>query len=151
MPKLHLKANFFASREGWDSLVVRPEMVPVLAAYLGQLIARDTAEARRKREDLQRAAGELEAGFRQALAPGARERMIYYLMVGSANQDYRSAYMDGEAAVLLSGWSSVVSLVDLGLIINLSYWIDDLGMLDALIPPPSELQRALARQVRPAL
>jgi hypothetical protein len=72
-------------------------------------------------------------------------------LIGSANQDYRSMLMDGEASVLLSGWSGVVGLIDFGLIMNLSVWIDDLEMLDALIPPPSGLQRALARQVRPAL
>jgi phosphatidylserine/phosphatidylglycerophosphate/cardiolipin synthase-like enzyme len=76
---------------------------------------------------------------------------MYYLLIGSANEDYRSMLMDGEATVLLSGWSGVVGLIDFSLIVNLSVWIDDLEMLDALIPPPTPLQRTLARRVRFAL
>ena len=59
--------------------------------------------------------------------------------------------MDGEASVLLSGWSGIVGLIDLSLIVNLSVWIDDLEMLDALLPPPNDFQRGAARLVRPAL
>ena len=81
----------------------------------------------------------------------ARERMVYYLLVGSANQDYRSMFMDGEASVLLSGWSGIVGLIDFGLLINLSTWVDDLALLDALLPPPSGFRRAIARTIRPAL
>jgi hypothetical protein len=72
-------------------------------------------------------------------------------MIGSTNQDYRSMYMDGEASVLLSGWSGVVSLVDFGLIMTLSVWIDDLDMLDALIPPPTDFQRGTSRHFRPLM
>jgi hypothetical protein len=59
--------------------------------------------------------------------------------------------MDGEASVLLSGWSGVVGLIDFSLIISLSVWIDDLEMLDALLPPPSGMQRSVARMIRPML
>jgi hypothetical protein len=59
--------------------------------------------------------------------------------------------MDGEASVLLSGWSGVVGLIDFSLIVSLSVWIDDLEMLDALLPPPTPFQRGVARRIRPAL
>ena len=80
-----------------------------------------------------------------------RARVAYFLIVGSANQDYRSMFMDGEASVLLSGWSGVVSLIDFALLMNLSVWIDDLEMLDALMPPPSGFQRGAARWLRPLM
>ncbi len=149
-PKLHLKASFFASREGWDSLMARPEMAPLLEAYLTQLLRTDVREF-----DVQAAAGALaaasdriEASYRASLPPAQQERVLYYLLIGSANEDYRSMLMDGEASVLLSGWSGIVGLIDFSLMAGLSVWIDDLEMLDALVPPPSNFQRRLARGVR---
>jgi len=153
MPKLHLKANFFASREGWDSLLVRPELAQVLQAYVAQLVSTDPQryDARVAAEALGAASDRVVTAFRATLSDRDRERLVYYLLMGSANEDYRSMLMDGEASVLLSGWSGVVGLIDFSLIMNLSVWIDDLEMLDALLPAPTGLQRAIARQVRPAL
>jgi hypothetical protein len=153
VPKLHLKANFFASPEGWDKLISRPEMAQVLEAYIGQLIRTDPerSDVRAAAEALATASGRLVAAHRASLSPAERERLMYYLLVGSANADYRSMQMDGEASVLLSGWSGIVGLIDLSLIVNLSVWIDDLEMLDALLPPPSDFQRGAARLARPAL
>jgi len=150
MPKLHLKANFFASREGWDSLLARPEMVQVLMAYLRPLVD-PTADPTTAARDLAAASEQLQANFSAVLSPEERARVMYFLMIGSTNQDYRSMYMDGEASVLLSGWSGVVSLVDFGLIMTLSVWIDDLDMLDALIPPPTDFQRGTSRHFRPLM
>lgn len=152
-PKLHLKASFFASREGWDSLMARPEVAQVLGAYFAQLArpgtepggARDAAAA------LAVASEQLVRAFEATLPPAQRERVLYYLLVGSANQDYRSMFMDGEASVLLAGWSGIVGLIDFALLINLSVWVDDLEMLDALLPAPSEFQRGAARWMRPLL
>jgi hypothetical protein len=73
---------------------------------------------------------------------------MYYLVMGSANADYRSLLMDGEASVLLSGWSGIIGVIDFSLISSLSVWIDDLEMLDALLPPPTGLQRLMARRIR---
>jgi hypothetical protein len=153
MPKLHLKANFFASREAWDSLLARPELAAVLQAYLSQLLRTDPRESdvRQSAATLGEAGDRLVRDFQASLPPEQRERVIYYLLVGSANEDYRSMLMDGEASVLLSGWSGVVGLIDFSLIVNLSVWIDDLDMLDALLPPASQFQRGVARRIRPAL
>jgi len=153
MPKLHLKAGFFASREGWDRLVARPEMAEVLQAYIGQLLRTDpeSSDVRVAAGALASASDRLEAAFHQSLSPEERERVVYYLMIGSANEDYRSMFMDGEASMLLSGWSGVVGLIDFSLIMNLSVWVDDLEMLDALLPPPTRLQRRISRIIRPTL
>jgi hypothetical protein len=153
-PKLHLKANFFASREGWDAMIASPLWEGLLLAYIMQLVTsgeEDAPDAREVAAALAGAGWRLVEDTRARLDPESRERMVYYLIVGSANQDYRSMFMDGEASVLLSGWSGIVGLIDFALLVNLSVWVDDLELLDALLPPPSGLQRLVARTIRPAL
>jgi hypothetical protein len=153
VPKLHLKASFFASRDAWDLLIRRPELTTVLQAYLAQMLrqAPDSADAQATASALTEASAAMMASFQASLTEEQRRQLVYYLMVGSANQDYRSMFMDGEASVLLSGWSGVVSLIDFALLMNLSVWIDDLEMLDALVPPPSGFQRGAARWLRPLM
>ncbi len=154
LPKLHLKANLFASREFWDAIIARPELETLLRAYFLQLdpSARGALpDARAIAEAMSAAGWNLVTLTRESLDPAARAKMIWYLMVGSANMDYRSMFMDGEASVLMSGWSGIVGLIDFGLLINLSVWVDDLALLEALLPPPSGFQRSVARTIRPAL
>ena len=150
-PKLHLKANFFATREGWDSLVSRPAMCGVLLAYIGQLHSADTISVQARSESLLVASRRLEDSFRARLTKEQQQHIAYYLIVGSANQDYRSMFMDGEASMLMSGWSGIIGLIDFGLIANLSIWVDDLDLLDQLLPPPTEFHRRMARWIRPLL
>jgi hypothetical protein len=153
-PKLHLKANFFASREGWDKLTSSPELAPVYESYVAQLLQPDSVGATGGREAAQRlsaASQKLFESFDARLSQEERERVIYYLLVGSANEDYRSMFMDGEASVLLSGWFGVVAVLDFTLLMNLSVWVDNLELLNALLPPPSGIQRRIARQIRPML
>lgn len=153
-PKLHMKAGFFATREGWDSLISRPEMAGVFAAFMALTDpdGRTQDMSMEERSDLISASSQaLVEAFTRSLTPEARSHVAYFLMLGSANMDYRSMLMDGEAAVLVSGWSSVVALIDFSLVMNLSVWIDDLALLDDLLPPPSGFQRAVGRMVRPAL
>ncbi len=149
MPKLHLKANFFASGEGWDSLVTRPEAANAIATYIGALLGGGSPRAASER--LSRASQQLVESFLAGRSDAKRERAIYYLIVGSANQDYRSMFLDGEATVLMSGRAAVVGLVDFALLACLSVWVDDLATLDELLPPPSPLYRLLARQAAPII
>jgi len=97
------------------------------------------------------ASRQLEDSFRAHLTKGQQQHIAYYLIVGSANQDYRSMFMDGEASMLMSGWSGIIGLIDFGLIANLSIWVDDLDLLDQLLPPPSGFHRRMARWIRPLL
>lgn len=153
-PKLHMKASFFATREGWDSLISRKEMTQVFGAYMLQMNRDPTAKSasvREYSEQMSLASRALVEAFTQSLTPEARAHVAYFLVIGSANQDYRSMLMDGEVAVVLSGWSTVVSLIDFSLIVSLSVWVDDLQLLDDLLPPPTGFQRAVAHMVKPAL
>jgi phosphatidylserine/phosphatidylglycerophosphate/cardiolipin synthase-like enzyme len=143
MPKLHLKANFFASRDGWDSLVARPEVGRAVEMYIHQLV--DSADPRAASERLSLASQQLVEGYLAGRSALERQRAVYYLLVGSANEDNRSAFLDGEASVLLSGRAAVVGLVDFALLVSLSVWVDDLDLLDDLLPPPSFPFRLVAR------
>jgi hypothetical protein len=145
MPQLHLKANFFASREGWDSLVTRPEAAEAIYTYVLALLS--GGDARAASERLSLASQHLVEEFLAGRSDEQRRRAVYYLMVGSANQDYRSMFLDGEATVLLSGRAAVVGLVDFALLACLTVWVDDLQLLDDLLPPPSVLQLRLAHWV----
>ena len=142
MPKLHLKANLFASRDGWDSLVARPEVANAIAVYIGQLLG--GGDPRAASERLSWASQQLVESYLAGRSPAERERAVYFLIVGSANMDYRSMFLDGEASVLLSGRAAVVGLVDFALLASLSVWVDDLGALDDLLPPPSRFQLLIA-------
>jgi hypothetical protein len=143
MPKLHLKANFFASGDGWDSLVTRPEVGKAVEMYVRQLVS--NADPRTASEQLSLASQQLVEGYLAGRSGAERRRATYYLLVGSANEDNRSAFLDGEASVLLSGRAAVVGLVDFALLASLSVWVDDLDLLDDLLPPRSLPSRLVAR------
>jgi hypothetical protein len=59
--------------------------------------------------------------------------------------------LDGEAAVLVSGWTSLYAVPDFVLVCGLTTWPDTQEALDRLLPPPSLRQRAFAWWVRMVL
>ncbi len=146
-PKLHLKATFLASRQGWDSLMSRPELAPLLQTFVAQLQS-PGGDPRKRADTLAAMSKEVERAFRESRPVHEQERILYFLLIGSANQDYRSMLLDGEASMLLSGWSGIVALIDFSLITALSVWIDDLETLDALLPAPNGFRRGVARRLR---
>ena len=83
-------------------------------------------------------------GLLADLTPGEREELIYYFTVGSTNMDYRSMVMDGEVMVLLGGWQSLFGFIDFLLLPGLCEWLETTEELDALLPPPSGMIRAMA-------
>jgi hypothetical protein len=78
----------------------------------------------------------------------AGKRWVFFLQIGSPNQDYRSMVLDGEAAVLVSGWTSLYAVPDFVLLTGLTTWPDTQGELDRLLPPPTPRQRAFAWWIR---
>lgn len=148
MPKLHLKANFFATREGWDSLAMQPAVSEAIKAYIKVALGGPPDSAFSAAQQLSRASQALVDGIVARRTPAEAGRIAYFLLIGSANQDYRSMYLDGEASVLLSGRAAVVGFVDFALLASLSVWVDDLETLDGLLPPPSALRRTLANWFR---
>ncbi len=54
-------------------------------------------------------------------------------------------FMDGEDAVVFTGATSLVPLVDLVFMVGCVTWVDDDATLDRLLPPVGELRRRIAR------
>ena len=151
-PKLHFKGFLYVSREAWARLIGGPAMAVGLRAYLEQ-------RSRQVREGASIGEGPMADAMQQIgavfITPGNKSvpmeelaRFAFFLQVGSPNQDYRSMVMDGEAAVLVSGWTSLYAVPDFVLLTGLVTWIDDQAELDRRLPPPSRMRRGIARWLR---
>jgi hypothetical protein len=70
----------------------------------------------------------------QSLSEEERQRAIYYLTVGSQNQNYRSMIMDGEATCVVAGYDSLVAMLDFFFISGLTTWIDEPETLKKYLP-----------------
>ncbi len=82
--------------------------------------------------------------------PGARDA-LYFLTVGSKNQDFRSAFLDGENAYVVAGpWSLVYYADFLFLMVNTD-WVEEQDDLDELISAEDAKSRKLGRWVRKAM
>ena len=155
--KLHLKAHFYASPEGWDGLMDGPEMEAFLRAYYRGLAEQNRAlsEGRASEQDMEALTRAiLPPGERLVLAhlaelsPGEQERAILYLTVGSHNQNYRSFMMDGEVMFLTTYADALNGLVDFIAMTGLCRWVDTQEELDALLPPYGGWQRRFGRWIK---
>jgi hypothetical protein len=154
-PKLHLKTNFFASREmqdllgwdGWDDVIIN--YLRYRAAQTGR---EDVyVDVKDVPEELNEAVNKLLGSYWDSLREDEKRRVMYYLTVGSQNQCYRGIIMDGEVAVVVSGYHSLVALVDMFTVASLTTWVDDVQQLDELLPPESGWRRWLGRYIMKAL
>ncbi|MBI2403707.1 MAG: hypothetical protein HYV20_13425 [Gemmatimonadetes bacterium] len=153
-PKLHFKGFLYVSREAWSGLMSGP-MALGFREYLLQR-SRQLREGAEVGETAMADAMQLIGALAinpvlDTLPQEEVSRWAFFLQVGSPNHNYRSMVMDGEAAVFVSGWTSLYALPDFVLLTGLVVWIDDQGELDQLLPRPSGLKRTLARWFRMAL
>jgi hypothetical protein len=121
---------------------------PQRRAAIGQSVARETPVA------LGNAVKDLIRAVQPDLTPGLRELSFAYLTVGSANMDYRSMVMDGEVLVTVTGWETIMGLIDFLLLPGLCEWIDwvdNIDRLNELLPPPSGFNRKMANLMKLAL
>ena len=144
-PKLHQKVQFLATGAFWNTVTTAPQWPRFMTTYLryrGATYAPGSSEqagARALTDSLELIAEQiLSAG--PATAKGAS-----YAVVGSQNQDYRGIFMDGEVAVVFTGATSLIPLVDLVFMVGTVTWVDDRATLDRLLPPVGELRRRIAR------
>ena len=150
-PQLHLKANFLASREAW-SLMARPEWVAMtwefVQARIAQVQTRPAAVASFEAfpDAIIDVGGGVVQDWFDRLDPATRERVVFYTMLGSQNQNARSLVVDGEDAFVVSNWPSVIPYLDFISLVGQSRWLQDPADLDRLLPPPSEWKRRLARR-----
>jgi hypothetical protein len=155
-PKLHLKANFFASREAW-TLFSREEWSDASYAYamlrMSQVQERSAAVA--SFADIPDAFADVGGGmvrdWYQELDEEARERVIFYTMMGSHNQNSRSMIIDAEAGLLLAHWPAVIPYLDLITLMGQTEWPASAAALDGLLPNDPNWKRRLANWVRLAM
>ncbi len=147
-PKLHMKAQFFASAEGWDNLFRDPAWGAALADYF------------RGRARLVREAPQYTEFYRLNALPESRavggglfseqaraqkpDRVVYYLLMGSHNEDYRSMLLDGEDLLLLSHFGAAVGIADFVLMPSLCTWVDTPDQLHRYLPRGRGMVRRIA-------
>ncbi len=156
-PKLHLKANFFASTEVWDDLMSRPEWAGIFEAYILYLAGQQGAPQDEERnvrevpEELAQRVSDLLQGYFGTLPPEQRATMVTYLTIGSSNMDYRSQVMNGEVMLVLSGLKGLAGVFDFILLGGQCEWPDTPEKVDELIPPPGWFWRKLSAFVKVAI
>jgi hypothetical protein len=146
---LHVKANFMASREAWG-VMARADWVAFTREFvqlrMAQVQRRATAVA--SFDSVPNALTDVgEPVLRRwyaSLPAEVRERVIFYTILGSHNQNDRSLVSDGEVAFVLSNWPSVIPYLDLISLVGQSDWIEDPAQLDPYLPRAGVLKRRLA-------
>ncbi len=154
-PKLHLKANYFATREAWDGLLSRPDISESMAIYFREVALQNRALAAGEFRDYRLLLRELLPpthailiDYMEGLSQPERDRAALFFSMGSHNQNNRSMVLDGEVAFVVAGWSSLFGLPDFLVITGLCRWIEDLDELEALFPRYEGLQRRISRLIR---
>ena len=154
-PKLHMKANYFATREAWDELLAMPEVAQPILTYFRELAARNQSLARGEYRNFRIMAEELLPptrlilqSYATQLTPAERARIAIFFAIGSHNQNTRSLVLDGEVALVVGGFSALFGLPDFLIIVGLSEWIDDLDELEELFPRYEGISRRLSRLLR---
>ncbi len=146
---LHLKTNFFASREAWTFFAQADweSMVSQFArARLSQVqrTAGDGASFEAPPDALHDVGSDALERWYDELPPSTRERVIFYTVLGSANQNDRSMTLDGEAAFVIAGSPLVPAYLDLISLIGQTRWMDAPSEVDAFLPYHSVMKRRLA-------
>ena len=158
-PKLHLKANFFASGTAWDLLLSQPTLGNVFLHHTRYLAEQamisdevstmeDLPDVRNAPAELGLAWLELATNMLDGLSDEDRERLIYYFTVGSVNLDYRSMVLNAEVKILVSSWQALHGFMDFLLLPGLCTWVDSVEALDALLPAPGGTRRTLSNFIR---
>jgi hypothetical protein len=152
-PKLHMKANFFASGAVWAKLMALPEWGPVTRAYI-RYVGRSQGDpasrppATELPQDLRESNLRLVNALERTLTPEDKAKAIAYFTIGSVNMDYRSMFLDGEVMITMTGWNSLPGLMDFLILTGLCEWPTTQEHLDRLLPPPSGLTRSIASLLR---
>ncbi|MEP7380710.1 MAG: hypothetical protein ABI910_03440 [Gemmatimonadota bacterium] len=150
---LHLKANFFASREAW-TVMSRADWAPLMGEFaqlrLAQLErpAAAVANFQEYPDALRDIGGHVLRRWYDDLPAETRERVVFFTVIGSANQNDRSFVLDGEDALVISRWPSVLAYLDLITLIGQSQWIEGPAELDRFLPSHSAIQTRLAHWFR---
>jgi hypothetical protein len=155
-PKIHLKSQFFASREALLTLVPREEWAPLVRDYIiarAEQTARlhgpaDVKELRRRTSD---SARPLLESWQAGLSPEERDKTIFYLTVGSLNENNRGIIMDGEVLFVVSDIYAMVAYLDFVDTMLLTTWVESVEELEELLPPYGGFWEWIGRYMKNAL
>ncbi len=150
-PKMHRKTQFLVTRRALRAYVDLPEVVDSLRGQLGAR-AKATAEPTSVFDQESPLATErpILERMRKEPLPGTRDA-VFYLSVGSKNQDPRSAFLDGETAFVVAGPWSLVAYSDFLLLMSATTWVENEAELTKLVPVEEERARKLGRLIRKVL
>ncbi len=164
-PRLHFKGYLYVSAEAWRFIVSGVPMTAGFREYLTQR-ARQVREGPAVDEGVMAEAmqrvgamtinplidslARLVPDCHLSAVDCATHRWVFYLAIGSANQDYRSMLMDGEAMLLVSKWTALYALPDFVMLTGLTAWPRTPADLDRYLPPPADFRRWFAWGVRKA-
>jgi hypothetical protein len=148
-PKLHRKTQFFAGREALRAIARHPEVDAAIKTQIAlEAVVTTRPEAgpvvEQERFELLKPFLAAEASLPREL----KDRSLFYLTVGSRNQDVRGAILDGEVLYVLSGSWSLWAYADMFLLFGSTTWIESPEEMDRLLPPSSEWRRRLGRWMR---
>jgi hypothetical protein len=151
-PKLHLKAQFFASADAWDEVMGSPMLGELLVHYFERRIEQIEHsaidyEAHSKHREF---GGQVQRKYVEQAGLADDWKPILYLTVGSQNMNNRSMLMDGEVIVVMSHFEALAGLIDFLLIAGLCDWVDTREDLERLLPAYGGTKRKIARTVRHA-
>jgi Asp-tRNA(Asn)/Glu-tRNA(Gln) amidotransferase C subunit len=150
-PKMHRKTQLFVSRSVLRALATDPATLETLRGQLDAIaevtshpesvleeddpLTRKNPILRRMRDD----------------PPAEAKGALYYLTVGSKNQDPRSAFLDGETAFVVSGPSALWSYADFVFLMAATTWVESAKQLSELIPSTGWKSRKYGRLARRVL
>jgi hypothetical protein len=145
-PRLHLKAQFFASQSGMDILKLK-EWMPLLKRYFEERVKQTTGhplESAGLTPELLLAAEDpdgqtLIGAFERSLSPQERDKAAFFLTVGSHNQNRRSMFLDGEDLVAVAGPESLIALMDIVFLLHSSVWPRDFAEFKKYLPESSDI------------
>jgi hypothetical protein len=146
-PKMHRKTQFFATKRAMKAALEMPEATPGLLRYLERDSAGTADPASLLEASPLRPAGPVARRLANDPPPGA-EDALYFLTVGSKNQDPRSAFLDGETSYVVAGpWTLAYYPGFLFLMANTT-WIQEHDQLEGLISVEEGKARQLGRWIR---
>ncbi len=144
-PKLHMKVQFFASEKAMGILSLK-EWGPVLKRYFEERIKQTTGHALESKgitpdllkERKDESSPNLIEAFEQTLSPAEKDSAIFFLTVGSHNQDRRSMFLDGEVLVGVAGYDSLIAMMDMVFLMHASVWPKDFAEFSKYLPPTAD-------------
>lgn len=154
-PKLHFKTQFFGSFqaltsllevEGWGQLIREDALEKAKAlsreTYVG--VKNVQGEFRKKNQAIVKE-------WYSSLNPDQRQKMIFYLTVGSHNQDYRSKIQDGEVLYVVSHINSLIAYLDFIGLMGRTTWVETTEEMEELLPRFTGFMYNIGRYIKNAL